>query len=64
MRVHHNGFVEPASFNFNLLVVILTATIVGGMATVAGPWSVRSWCSACSRLSARSKTSATSSTRS
>jgi branched-chain amino acid transport system permease protein len=37
MQVHLTGFVEPSGFSFDLLVTLLTATIVGGMANVCGP---------------------------
>jgi branched-chain amino acid transport system permease protein len=37
MQVHLNGFVEPSGFSFQLLVLLLTAVIIGGMTRVAGP---------------------------
>ena len=38
MRAHFTGFVEPSVFSFDLLVTLLTLTILGGMAAVAGSW--------------------------
>lgn len=37
MQVHLNGFVEPGGFSFQLLVLLLTAVIIGGMTRVLGP---------------------------
>lgn len=38
LNVHFTGFVQPDAFSFDRLVTILTATILGGMASVLGPF--------------------------
>lgn len=37
LHIHLRGFIEPGLFSFDLLVTLLTATVVGGMNTVWGP---------------------------